>query len=233
MRNFKVWFETFRHSINSYNYYTDFNKVYNNIDSMKIELNILNSLIGSKNIENEFLLILKKYPNVLRCIPILLAVRTSEIYAQDVNGSYNYDFINQNLSINQYVYFMKQTGLFDLISKHIINNLFDYVLGIEVGLDSNARKNRGGRQMEVLVEKYIKKTKVEYYHLMYLEDVETKWNIDLSYVSGNGVSTKEWDFVVKTKNKIYLIETNFYTSSGSKLNEIARSYKLIAEKIKV
>ena len=43
---------------------------------------------------------------------------------------------------------------------------------------------------------------------------------------------KRWDFVVKTDNCIYLIETNFYGSGGSKLNETARSYKTIATEMK-
>lgn len=86
-RDFDAWLNTFRKSINEYTYYVDFPKVYNNVDSIKIELNILNSLIGSKDIENDFETILKKYPETLKCIPIILAVRASEIYCQDDNGA--------------------------------------------------------------------------------------------------------------------------------------------------
>ena len=127
---------------------------------------------------------------------------------------------------------MRKTGLFDMLEKHIISNLYDYVTGVEVGLGSNGRKNRGGHQMEDLVESYLKKAKVEYYKEMYLTEIEKKWSIDLSAISAEGTSTKRWDFVVKTSNCIYVIETNFYTSSGSKLNETARSYKMIAEEAK-
>ena len=86
--------------------------------------------------------------------------------------------------------------------------------------------------MENLVESYLKKAGVEYYKEMYLTDIERRWHIDLSSISGNGTSTKRWDFVVKTSNCIYVIETNFYKSEGSKLNETARSYKMIAEEAK-
>ena len=128
---------------------------------------------------------------------------------------------------------MKETGLFDLLQNHLVNNLYDYVLGVEAGLNSNARKNRGGHLMENLVEKYIQKAgfvKDEtYFKEMYLQEIEQKWKLDMSFISNDNQSTKRFDYVVKTDNCIYGIETNFYASSGSKLNETARSYKLIAE----
>lgn len=231
-RNFTDWLSTFRASINGYGYYTDFKKVYENAEHLKIEINILNSLVHSKNIEADFDYIIQRYPECLKAIPILLAVRESEIYCQDENGAINYQFAQVDQSIEQYKYFMRKTGLFDMLEKHIISNLYDYVTGVEVGLGSNGRKNRGGHQMEDLVESYLKKAKVEYYKEMYLTEIEKKWSIDLSAISAEGTSTKRWDFVVKTSNCIYVIETNFYTSSGSKLNETARSYKMIAEEAK-
>ena len=232
MREFKEWLAKMRSSINGYSYYVDFEKIYNNVDTIKVELNILNSLIGSRNIEVDFCSLIEKYPEVLRCIPILLAVRSNEIYVQDDEGSFNFNFSKMNYTKEEYILFMRKTGLFDLISNHIINNLVDYVLGVETGLDSNGRKNRGGHQMEDLVESYIKKTNVEYYKEMYLADIEKKWNVDLSAISAEGTTTKRWDFVIKTEKQIFVIETNFYTSGGSKLNETARSYKMIAEESK-
>ena len=229
MRTFSTWLGKMRPSINNYDYYVDFEKVYSNVDEIKIELNILNSLIGSKQIEADFRTLLSKYPNVLKCVPILLAVRSSEIYAQDEDGAFNYDFGRRNYSVDQYITFMRKTGLLDLISNHIVKDLVDYVLGVETGLDSNGRKNRGGHQMEDLVEGFIKKTGAEYYKEMYLSDIERKWHVDLSAISAEGTTTKRGDFVVKTASTIYVIETNFYTGGGSKLNETARSYKMIAE----
>ena len=127
---------------------------------------------------------------------------------------------------------MRQTGLFDLLQHRIISNLYDYVTGIEVGLDSNGRKNRGGHQMEALVECYLKKAGISYQKEIYLNEIESDYHIDLSAISARGTSTKRWDFVVETPTCIYAIETNFYASGGSKLNETARSYKLLAEEAK-
>lgn len=235
-RDFHTWLSNFRYSIADFGYYIDFNKVYNNIESIKIELNILNSLISSKNIEVDFENLIKKYPETLKCIPILLAVREYEIFAGENGDVKHYTFNKQINTIEDYKLFMRKTGLFDLLSNHIINNLYDYVTGVETGLDSNGRKNRGGHQMEDLVESYIQKAgfkrDVNYFKEMYVSEVSRKWNIDLSAVSNQGKMEKRWDFVVKTDNCIYLIETNFYGSSGSKLNETARSYKTIATEMK-
>ena len=211
----------------------DFDVVYENVEKFKIELNILNSLIGSKNIENEFLNIIKDYPNTLRCIPFLLAVRQIEILVQDKETFYMYNFAEINYAPEQYAVLMKETGLFDLLENHMVSSLIDYALGVEVGLNSNGRKNRGGHLMEDLVESHIKKAGFkEYYKEMYLTDVEAKWKLDLSKISGDGTSTKRFDFVIKTDDMVYGIETNFYASGGSKLNETARSYKMIAEEAK-
>lgn len=228
-RNFDEWLAKFTDTINQYDYYTNFAKVYHNVDNLKLEINILNSLIGSKNIASDFRKIIAKYPECLAVVPILLAVRAKEISCQDERGAIKYNFAEIEQNVEQYQYFMQKTGLFNLLQQHIISNLYDYVTGVEVGLDSNARKNRGGHQMEDLVERYIKSLMVEYYKEMYLTEVEAKWNIDMSPISSAGTSTKRFDFVVKTNSTVYGIETNFYTSGGSKLNETARSYKMIAE----
>ncbi len=232
-RDFNEWLSKFKSSISDYTYYVDFKKIYRNVDKIKVELNILNSLIGSNDIENEFKNIIVKYPETLECIPVLLAVRSNEIFIKDELKEYLFKFNKMVYSIDDYVRFMKESGLFDLLQNHIINNLYDYVLGIEVGLDSNGRKNRGGHLMENLVESYIRKAGIkEYYKEMYISEIENKWNLDLSSISGNNVSTKRFDFVIKTDNQVYVIETNFYSSQGSKLNETARSYKMLAEEAK-
>lgn len=235
VRNFNNWLSGFRDSIADYAYYIDFEKVHRNVDAIKIELNILNSLIGSKNIEKDFKALVDKYPEVLKCIPLLLAVRANEIYAIDGDGEFTYNFKKPNLSIEQYEVFMRKTGLFDLMENHIINNLVDYATGVETGLDSNGRKNRGGHLMENLVETFIKKAgfvKDEtYFKEMYIHQITEKWSIDLSAISNQGKMEKRFDFVVKTDNQLYVIETNCYTSGGSKLNETARSYKQISQEV--
>ena len=243
-RNFNAWLSGFRDSIADYGYYIDFEKVHRNVDNIKVELNILNSLIGSKNIEVDFENLMRKYPEVLKCIPLLLAVRANEIYCQDENGGHLFQFDfgkyppNSHAHYERYKYFMRETGLFDLLENHIVNNLVDYATGVETGLDSNGRKNRGGHLMEDLVESFIKKAGFvknvsyfkdkTYFKEMYIHQITAKWSIDLSAISNQGKMEKRFDFVVKTPTMIYGIETNFYGSGGSKLNETARSYKTLA-----
>ena len=235
-RNFSQWISKFKSSISNYSYYVDFEKIYKSAEKYKIELNILNSLIGSKTIEKDFEDIIIKYPETLEVIPMLLAVRSNEIYIKDKTNEYLFKFNKMIYSLEDYTNFMRKTGLFDLLQNHIINNLYDYLLGVEVGLDSNGRKNRGGHLMEDLVESYIEKAgyikNQSYFKEMYTADIEEKWNIDLSELKGEIKATKRWDFVIKTNNQIYVVETNFYATQGSKLNETARSYELIANKIK-
>lgn len=234
-RNFKEWFNTFTDSIATYEYYTDFNTVYKNINKIKVELNIMNSLVGSKNIEKDFDDLFKKYPEIRKCLPLLIAVREKEIKVVDDGEKLKYNFTNID-DVELLKRFMRKTGLFDLISNHLVNNLVDYATGVEVGLGSNGRKNRGGHLMEDILQGFIEKEgfvlNQTYFKEMYLKDIEHKWNIDLSSLSNLGKVAKRFDYVVKTDNCIYAFETNFYSSSGSKLNETARSYKMIAEESK-
>lgn len=235
-RNFNEWLGKFKSSISNYGYYVDFEKIYKLANKYKVELNILNSLIGSKNIEKDFENIIMKYQETLEVIPMLLAVRANEIFVKDAANEYLFKFNKMVYSVGDYIKFMRETGLFDLLQNHIINNLYDYLLGVEVGLDSNGRKNRGGHLMEVLVESYIVKAGykkgINYFKEMYTAEIESRWDMDLSILKGDIKATKRWDYVVKTDNQIYVIETNFYATQGSKLNETARSYELIANKVK-
>jgi len=232
MRNFTEWLSKFKTSISDYSYYIDFGKVHRNIDTIKVELNILNSLIGSQNIEVDFEILVAHYPETLKCIPLLLAVRGNEIYTIDVDGEFLYSFRNMNYPLEQYKIFMRKTGLFNLMEKHILSNLVDYATGVETGLDSNGRKNRGGHLMENLVESYLRKAGLisgkTYFKEMTIGAIEAKWQIDLSPLSNQGKAAKRFDFVAKMPDTVFGIETNFYTGGGSKLNETARSYKTIA-----
>ena len=234
-RNFNDWFSNFADSIATYEYYTDFDVVYKNIDKIKVELNIMNSLIGSKNIESDFDSLFKRYPEIRNCIPLLIAVREKEIKVIDDGEKLKYNFTSIN-DVELLKRFMRKTGLFDLISNHLVNNLVDYATGVEVGLGSNGRKNRGGHLMEDVLKGFIEQAGFikdkNYFKEMYLKDIEQRWNIDLSTLSNLGKVAKRFDYVVKTNNCIYAFETNFYSSNGSKLNETARSYKMLAEESK-
>ena len=121
---------------------------------------------------------------------------------------------------------MHKTGLFDLIQNNIIHDLNDYVTGVETGLDSNGRKNRGGHQMEHLVEYFLKKSGATYSREIKTSRLAKQIGITLPE---SFAKNKRWDFAVKTPGHVYVIETNFYASHGSKISETARSYRLIAE----
>lgn len=226
MRDFNSWFNTFINNIYTYDFFTDFNKVYSNVNDLKVELNILSTLIGSNNIEEDFKTIINRYPETLKCIPILLAIRQQELIINDSTGEKIINFETYNKKdIDLYTKFMRETGLFHLLADSKIKSLIDYITGVEVGLDSNARKNRTGKTMETLVETYIKKTGYTYFTQVNTAYINNNFHIDLSKIIKN--AEKKFDFVIKNNKNIYAIEVNFYNSSGSKLIETARSYKEI------
>ena len=228
-RDFNKWLSQFRNTIYGYSYYVDFPKVYKNVDNIKIELNLMNSLIGSENINKDFIALAKQYPRILETVPILIAVREKEIEIMDrERGNICYNFTNKQLSAEQCSVFMEKTGLFKLISKHIISNLVDYATGVETGLDSNARKNRGGHEMEFLIEDYLKKSNCQYFKEMTASQIKARWGLDISELSTGDNAEKRFDYVVYHNNIVFGIEVNFYASGGSKLNETARSYKMLA-----
>ncbi len=236
-RNFDDIVNSLKDSIATYDYFVDFEKVYRHIDEVKVELNILNSLIGEDNIEEAFSKLLIEYPKVLGVIPILLAIRKGEISIID-GEIIIYSFKNINRDIKDYVKLLKESGLEELIRTKKIKNLVDYVIGVEVGLDTNARKNRTGTLMEAIVESYIKKIpNVEYIKQATKIHIKERFNINvlenLVLDEKNGETNKRFDFAVKSKSgKVLLIETNFYSGGGSKLNETARSYAKLANDMK-
>src|SRR5690554_3362359 len=236
-RNFNEWLKSFRKSIADWTYYTDFPKVYRNVDKIKIELNLLNSLINSKDIENEFRELVIKYPEVLKVIPILQAKRENEIRITDKGKDIKFIFNNTKHTIEEYALFMRKTGLFELIENNIISDLTDYVKGVEVGLDTNARKNRTGTAMENIVESFIIDAgfikNFNYFKEMKASEIESRFGIKITLeIEGKSQADKRFDFVINYNNKVYAIEVNFYSSGGSKLNETARSYKMLSEQSK-
>lgn len=231
-RDFNEWLSGMRDTIATWNYYTDFEKAYSNVNKIKVELNILNSLIGSKNIEDDFKNLLNDYPKILKIIPILIAKREKRIKIIDASGDFEYSFSNMNYSIDDYCKFMRNSGIFDLLENRVIGSLIDYVTGVEVGMDSNGRKNRTGDAMEDLVESFIVKAGfkkgIDYYKEIKKSIIEDLFNMDLGAISNSGKTEKRFDFAIIKNNCIYAIECNFYSSQGSKLNETARSYKNLA-----
>ncbi len=238
-RDFNEIIEGLKETIAQYGYYTDFKKVYENVEKFKIELHLLNSLIGEENIEEKFIKLINEYPKTLKVIPLLLAIRKEKniVPILDEGKIINFDFNIKKQSDKEYIKFMQETGLFNLFCNKKIKCLIDYITGIEVGLDTNARKNRTGKLMESLVKKYISEVdNIEFYSEMKKSTIAEKYNIDINkLIIGENIKSaaeKRFDFVVKTNEHLYLFETNFYSGGGSKLNETARSFKSLALDIK-
>ena len=204
--------------------YVDFPKVAANVEAISIKLNQLNYLIGQENMAKAVERLWEENPKVFSVLDILIAVRTKDKKkAIDENGNIHLvsDYFT---SPEQVTKFLNNTGLTEVFQKKQINNLVDYVFGVEVGLDSNARKNRGGHIMEDLVSHIFDKHGISYEQEVYYTEFP-------EIVKTLGADNKRFDFVVKAKDKTYLIEANFYTGGGSKLNEVARSYSELAPKI--
>ncbi len=204
--------------------YVDFPKVAANVEAISIKLNQLNYLIGQEDMSGAVERLWEENPKVFSVLDILIAVRTKDRKkAIDENG--NILLVSDYFtSPEQVTKFLNDTGLTEVFQKKQIKNLVDYVFGVEVGLDSNARKNRGGHIMEDLVANIFEKHGISYEQEVYYTEFP-------EIVKALGADNKRFDFVVKTDAKTYLIEANFYTGGGSKLNEVARSYSELAPKI--
>lgn len=239
MRNFEDWLNTFTESISTYDYYVDNDKIYKNVDKIEDKLNLLNGLIGKENIEEKFIQLLTDYPKLVNVIPILIAVREKEIFVRHnyEEESYKLSFkIKHTETIEDYIVFMRETGLFDLLQNHIISDLKDYVTGVETGLDTNARKNRTGHIMEDLVELFIQKAGFvkgyDYFKEMPTSEIKNKYGIDLTHIKNKNKAEKRFDFVIYNNKIVYCIETNFYNRQGSKLTSIAGDYIQIVNDMK-
>lgn len=235
-REFDDIMASLKESIATYDYYVDFEKVYKNVSKVEMQLNLLNYLIGKENVEEEFVKLVVEYPDVLEVIPILLAVRLGEIKIID-GDVITYNFKKRNKEFTDYTKLLRESGLVALFTNKKVKNLVDYVTGVEVGLDTNARKNRTGYIMEDIVESYIKKIpNVDYIKEASKKQIKEHFNtnlLDNINLDEENKTNKRFDFVIKSKSSnLLLIETNFYSSSGSKLNETARSYSKLSNDIK-
>jgi len=204
--------------------YVDFRKVAANVDAISIRLNQLNYLIGQEDMGSAVRSLWNENPKVFSVLDILIAVRTKDRKkVLDSHGAVR-SVSDYFTSPEQITAFLDETGLTEVFQTKQIRNLVDYVFGVEVGLDSNARKNRGGHIMEDLVADTLRKNGIAFEQEVYYTEFP-------EIVKALGADKKRFDFVVRTSRITYLIEANFYTGGGSKLNEVARSYSELAPKI--
>lgn len=215
-----------------YDYFVNWAKVLNNIEPIEKELNLLNTAVGKDDIEKVLFEIFKEYPKTIKAIPALLAIRDNSLDILIDKTNYihkNFNFKKNDIEdseITSLVDFVMQSGLGELIKNKQIKNLADYCTGVEVGLDSNGRKNRGGTQMEQLVESFVAifchENNLEYLAQANAKKIKEKWDIDLKVDK----SSRIIDFVIfnKQSSQLYFIECNFYNGGGSKLKSTATEY---------
>ena len=204
--------------------YVDFHKVAVNVESISIKLNQLNYLIGQDDMASAVRRLWEGNANVFSVLDVLIAVRAKDqkkTLGSDGEIRLVSDYFKTPEQVTE---FLNETGLTEVFQAKQIRNLVDYVFGVEVGLDSNARKNRGGHIMEDLVASIFAKNGITF-------DREVYYTEFPEIVRVLGADNKRFDFVIQTPGKIYLIEANFYTGGGSKLNEVARAYSELAPKI--
>ncbi len=221
---------SFRDKITTWDYFVNWKKVFDKVKPIEKELNLLNYLIGKENIEQETALLIKHYPGVIKAIPYLIACREKSFDVLiDVKQfiSKRFDFSLKTPTdeqINDLASFVLQAGLADILRNKQVKNLVDYAIGVEVGLDSNGRKNRGGTMMEgiveVFVDEYCQQSGAEYLAQATAAKIKAKWGIQIEVDK----SSRIIDFAINKNGKLYLVEVNFYSGGGSKLKSTATEY---------
>jgi type II restriction enzyme len=233
---FRYIISTLKPSNTLWSYFVNWDKVFENTRRIELSLNILNYLIGKEDFDNEFRFLLKENPTVAQTIPalvvrdghntkrfrILVDYRHKKLVYED------YDFTKNELTdkdIDRYLTFVEETGLKALITGKKVKNLVDYMIGVEAGLDSNGRKNRGGHAMEDIVGVFVsdvcRKNGYRYLKEANAERIRT----ELGYTVPVDRSSRRYDFVIDNGRKLFLIETNFYGGGGSKLKSTAGEYR--------
>lgn len=222
-KNFDLFISQLSETNATLDYFTDFEKVIKNTNKIAIKLNQLNYLIGKEDLRKAIKELYDENPKVFEVLDILLAVRTKD-KKKTLNANGEFVLLESYFtSLQGVIDYIEQTGLAEVFKNKNVTNLVDYVFGVEVGLDTNARKNRGGENMAKAVA-----LKFMSANIPFRSEVNST---EFEEIKSLGQDLKRFDFVIQTKNKTYLIETNFYNGGGSKLNEVARAYTDIAPKI--
>ncbi len=230
---FEYLLANLKDTIRTYDFFVAWDKVLGNVSQIEVSLNILNSLIGKDDVTERLKELIKRYPEIVPVIPLLMAVRDTSIKVADIGGDVEYSFAKRksysDADIDKLVFFADKCGLIKVLSDKNIKNLVDYCIGVEVGLDTNARKNRSGTAMENLTEVYIKAI-CERNGFRYITQA-TAANIKAEF--GKDVATdksdRHFDFAIDSGDKLYLIEVNYFSGIGSKLKSVAGEFKSLFE----
>jgi len=229
-RSFEYFSSTLKDKITKWDYFVNWTKVLSNVSRFEHELNLLNSLVGKTDVVFEAIELFRKYPSVIRAIPTLLAIREKSVKVLVDTNNFIYETFDfsaarpSDSDIKSFAVFIEDSGLADLLANKRIKNLVDYVVGVEVGLDSNARKNRTGSLMEAIVEPFIARdcgnNKITYLSQATADKIHRNWNIKIKVDK----SSRIIDFALNKNGTLYFVETNFYGGVGSKLKSTATEY---------
>jgi len=218
-------------------YYVNWKKVDRETKKYELELNTLNYLIGKDDIYFEALRLFTKQPNLLKAIPSLIASRDKVLDILTIDNDDNMFFKQLNFKtidasrIDDYMKFIEKSGLLKFLQRHANRSLVDYVYGVETGLDSNARKNRSGKTMEGILERYVsrisKEQKLEWKAQATAKFIKNEWGIEVPVDK----SERRFDVAVysKEKHKVWLLETNYYGGGGSKLKSVAGEFTELSQ----
>ena len=218
-------------------YYVNWKKVDRETKKYELELNTLNYLIGKDDIYLEALRLFTKQPNLLKAIPSLIASRDKVLDILTIDNDDNMSFEQLNFKtidasrIDDYMKFIEKSGLLKFLQRHANRSLVDYVYGVETGLDSNARKNRSGKTMEGILERYVsrisKEQKLEWKAQATAKFIKSEWGIEVPVDK----SERRFDVAVysKEKHKVWLLETNYYGGGGSKLKSVAGEFTELSQ----
>jgi len=245
MYSFSDLKNTLQESIFTWSYFVDFKKVKLNVKKVEKELNILNYLIGKENIEKEFIDLVTEYPQTRKALPLLIAVRKDKLGSTPIITDIDelipehkqyifYDDLNEKI-IKELLIFFSDSGLKDVLQNKYIKNLVDYCFGVEVGFDTNARKNRTGTLMENIVAKFLDEFCSDNTNFQFIEQATQKRIKEyFDYEIEIDKNSRRFDFALYDTNrdKLYLIEVNYYSGGGSKLKATAGEYKGLNDFVK-
>jgi len=232
---FKFLIETLKDTITRWDYFVNWARVLGNIEGAEMDLHLLDYLVGKENIEQAFADLLRRHPQVARLIPLLIACRQRDFSILTYeNGELHYKSFRftekdalSDQEVAEAVEFAKSAGFLDMLSKEKVKNVVDYAIGVEVGLDSNARKNRGGDMMERIVESFVKGICDKHGFDFVPQATAAKVRKRFGLVMTVDRSNRRVDFVLRRGQRLCLVETNFYGGGGSKLKATAGEYQTV------
>ncbi|MFI3168720.1 MAG: DpnII family type II restriction endonuclease [Faecalibacterium sp.] len=233
---FEYLMSNLKDTIRTYDFYVAWGKVLGNVHKIEVYLNILNTLIGKDDPEAVLRELIKDYPEVVPVIPFLIAERRKTIKIADIGGDIEYSFSKRKEysgeEIDKIIYFVKECGLLKMLADKSIKNLVDYAIGVEVGLDSNARKNRSGDAMENLTEVYVKAICDKHGYQYIAQATASKIKQEFGKEVNTDKADRHFDFAVDTGDMLYLMEVNYYAGGGSKLKSVSGEFSSLFDLVK-